>query len=83
MKTVAEKEKAIQEKAYQIWESEGKPEGKDREHWDRAQFIIETIEILEDMREENETNEEPRRGLLPFMVYESVVSPQYGRIDRR
>ena len=27
----------IAERAHQIWESEGRPEGKDREHWGRAE----------------------------------------------
>jgi hypothetical protein len=26
----------IKERAYQIWEDEGRPEGRDKEHWDQA-----------------------------------------------
>ncbi|MBJ9974016.1 DUF2934 domain-containing protein [Pseudomonas sp. S75] len=29
-------EKHIREFAYQLWESEGKPEGRDQEHWEKA-----------------------------------------------
>jgi hypothetical protein len=29
-------EKAIRERAYHIWEAEGRPHGRDREHWERA-----------------------------------------------
>jgi hypothetical protein len=29
-------EKAIKERAYHIWEAEGRPTGRDREHWERA-----------------------------------------------
>ncbi len=29
-------EKRIREFAYQIWESEGKPEGQETRHWDMA-----------------------------------------------
>ena len=29
-------EKRIREFAYQIWESEGKPEGQESRHWDMA-----------------------------------------------
>jgi hypothetical protein len=29
-------EKTIRERAYHIWEAEGRPHGRDREHWERA-----------------------------------------------
>ena len=50
MKSKAERDQAIQKRAYQIWEEEGKLHGKDKEHWERACMIIETIEILEHHR---------------------------------
>ena len=31
---------AIQQQAYSIWEAEGRPHGKDVEHWLRAQRLI-------------------------------------------
>jgi len=34
-------EKAIRERAYHIWEAEGRPHGRDREHWERAGREIE------------------------------------------
>ena len=34
-------EKAIRERAYHIWEAEGRPHGRDREHWERASREIE------------------------------------------
>jgi hypothetical protein len=34
-------EKAIRERAYHIWESDGRPHGRDREHWERASREIE------------------------------------------
>jgi hypothetical protein len=33
----AEKEQAIRERTYAIWEDEGRPHGKDLEHWLRAE----------------------------------------------
>ena len=33
-------EQKVRERAYQIWESEGRPEGKSDEHWARAQAEI-------------------------------------------
>lgn len=32
-----EKEQRIRERAYQIWLDEGQPEGRDKDHWERAQ----------------------------------------------
>ena len=32
-----EREQAIRERAYAIWEQEGRPDGKDLEHWLRAE----------------------------------------------
>jgi len=29
-------EESIRRRAHQIWEDEGRPEGKEAEHWDRA-----------------------------------------------
>lgn len=34
-------EKRIREFAYQIWESEGKPEGQEDRHWDMARKLAE------------------------------------------
>ncbi len=36
-----DQERRIRERAYFIWESEGKPEGHHREHWARARAHIE------------------------------------------
>jgi DUF2934 family protein len=33
-------EQRIRERAYQIWESAGRPEGKAAEHWQRAEAEI-------------------------------------------
>jgi hypothetical protein len=32
-----QKEQAIRERAYAIWEEEGRPDGQDLEHWRRAE----------------------------------------------
>jgi hypothetical protein len=31
-----DREHRIRQRAYRMWEDEGRPEGRDREHWDRA-----------------------------------------------
>jgi hypothetical protein len=38
MSTTSEHEE-IQRIAYEIWQAEGEPEGRDREHWERARTI--------------------------------------------
>jgi hypothetical protein len=32
-----DREQRVRERAFQIWIEEGQPEGKDREHWERAE----------------------------------------------
>jgi hypothetical protein len=32
-----EQRRRVRERAFQIWVDEGKPAGKDKEHWDRAE----------------------------------------------
>jgi hypothetical protein len=33
-------EQRIRERAYQIWEEEGRPDGRALEHWERARFLV-------------------------------------------
>lgn len=40
----AERELRIREKAYQLWETDGSPEGKADEYWHRARQIVENEE---------------------------------------
>jgi len=37
----AQKELRIREKAYQLWEADGSPQGKSDEYWYRAREIVE------------------------------------------
>jgi hypothetical protein len=36
----AEIERRVRERAYAIWEQEGRPHGRDREHWERAHRAV-------------------------------------------
>ena len=38
------REQRIRERAHQIWESEGRPDGQDQSHWERASREIEEEE---------------------------------------
>lgn len=33
-------EEKIRRRAYELWEREGRPEGKEREHWERARLEL-------------------------------------------
>jgi hypothetical protein len=37
----SEKQRRIRERAYEIWQREGRPHGRDAEHWRRAETEIE------------------------------------------
>lgn len=39
--TTPGQQQQIQELAYQLWEQEGRPEGRDREHWEQARRQLE------------------------------------------
>lgn len=40
------KEDRIREQAYFIWLEEGQPQGRDKEHWEQAERMIERMEEL-------------------------------------
>jgi hypothetical protein len=44
-----ETEKRIRERAYQIWNDEGRPDGHAEEHWEKARMIISVEESLPTM----------------------------------
>jgi len=48
--------------AYDIYEKEGRPEGKDREHWARAErnFVEQRIPLPEELRPVEPVSEELR-----------------------
>jgi hypothetical protein len=50
----SDKEERIRARAHEIWESEGKPEGQEAVHWDRAE--------LEIMREDAKPDAPPPEG---------------------
>jgi Protein of unknown function (DUF2934) len=55
-----DREERIRERAHQIWEREGRPVGKDSEHWERACREIDA----EDAHPKPEESE-PSRGPAP------------------
>jgi hypothetical protein len=46
MPDAREKEQRVRERAYRIWEEEGRPSGKEKEHWERARTEIEEEDAI-------------------------------------
>jgi Protein of unknown function (DUF2934) len=63
----AEKEQKIRERAARIWELEGRPQGRDKEHWRQAQAEIEEeFTSAEDpSREAVQTLDNPAQPITP------------------
>jgi hypothetical protein len=55
-------EQQIRERAYQIWEEEGRPEGRAFDHWERARFLIGLEENPQAGLEPNPKAEDERLG---------------------
>jgi hypothetical protein len=36
----AERDDRVRRRAYQLWETDGRPHGRDQEYWERAEFLI-------------------------------------------
>jgi hypothetical protein len=55
----------IQQRAYQIWENEGRPEGSAARHWDQALDELagdDEHETLQDLIDEDDQEDEERAG---------------------
>ena len=39
-KNTPEHENRIRERAYYFWEADGRPEGREQEHWEQAEAIV-------------------------------------------
>jgi len=46
MSGASEKEERVRRRAYRIWEEEGRPNGKDKKHWERARREIEEEDAI-------------------------------------
>jgi hypothetical protein len=54
-----DKEQRIRERAYFLWIEEGKPEGRDKEHWEAARAALEEEEQPRGEHEANEARPPP------------------------
>jgi hypothetical protein len=39
---MSDREERIRQRAHALWEQEGRPHGRDREHWERARYEVES-----------------------------------------
>jgi len=53
------KEERIRHQAYLIWLEEGRPEGRDKEHWEQAELIVER---MDELSKEDESGSMPSTG---------------------
>jgi hypothetical protein len=53
------KEDEVRQIAYSIWEKENRPEGKDHEHWFKAESILEQNEKPVNARRRTKTSSKP------------------------
>lgn len=44
--THPDREQRVRERAYQLWETDGKPHGRDIEYWERARELVGTEESI-------------------------------------
>ena len=61
-------EEEISARAYEIWEAEGRPEGRDKEHWYMAKELLAGISAPEDGGAEGATTPEPAATSDPSYV---------------
>ncbi|WP_305096366.1 DUF2934 domain-containing protein [Croceibacterium aestuarii] len=63
-------DKRIQERAYEIWESEGRPEGRQEEHWQqaRAEFA--------DAKAESTAGKRGRAAKVPGQIARASTKPK-------
>ena len=47
-----DRDKSIRERAYEIWEAEGQPEGREQEHWEQASSELNTLEATSSVSEQ-------------------------------
>lgn len=51
---MTDREQRIRERAHQFWEEEGRPEGREQEHWERA---------VHEINDESENSDHPELGV--------------------
>ena len=60
-----QREQRIRERAHQIWEREGRPDGQEQSHWDRASREIDEEDRKQttDIQDEKPSREQSSEGV--------------------
>ena len=80
-----ELERRIRERAYQIWLAEGKPQGRDKQHWELARMALAEKDGLEStLLPPEPPKPEPieaitNQGEFPTLVDQGEASPPAAR----
>jgi hypothetical protein len=53
------REHRVRERAYHLWEADGKPHGRDVEYWERARELVNTEETVANGKSPSETSPGP------------------------
>ena len=61
--TTSPTEEQIASRAHALWEEEGRPEGRDKEHWTRAER--EVLDVADDLPERLYPGEPPEPAPVP------------------
>jgi DUF2934 family protein len=77
-----EREARIRERAYHLWETEGRPEDRDAEFWERAELLIGMEDSQEAGRLPDPSGQHPR-GAAPDGVEEADIQENYGEFPDR
>jgi hypothetical protein len=71
---VASQEAAIRERAYAIWEAEGRPDGRDWEHWYRAAHEVLGAEARKTGRANATPKAKPRKTGTKARIRQALKS---------
>jgi hypothetical protein len=77
-----ERERRIRERAYHLWQSEGRPHGRDVEYWERARALI----GMEDHPDSGRLPNPQAEGAdpsAPEVIEDATVQENYGEIPGR
>jgi hypothetical protein len=76
-----EREERIRERAYHLWEADGRPNGREKEFWERAEILVRMEESTGAALVANpETQNEPIPGVT---VEEAQIQENYGEFPDR
>jgi hypothetical protein len=80
-----DREQRVRERAYLLWDQEGRPSGREQEHWERAVRDLskeEAVSRLPDEAVAGDTPPPPQSGNVAPAVEEPTPLPQTASLNR-